>query len=93
VTANGSGDQFTFNTAGTYTVMACVPFTGSGDYRVIFNASPVSGSTVGGSGAPVCETVVVTADGGEVMGIQNPGSLVETVSGSSDRMLVIQRIS
>lgn len=93
VTPNGSSQQFTFNSAGTYTVAVCVPFTGSGSYRVIFNASPVGGSFAGGSDAPACETVVLTAAPGDVMGIQNPNGTSETAGGFSNWMLLVQQIS
>lgn len=94
VTPNIGNDHFTFNAAGTYTVAVCVPFNGSGSYRVIFNAAPVGGSTVGGSGAPVCETVVLTAQAGDNFGIQNPsGVSSDTAGGFSDWTLLIQKIS
>jgi hypothetical protein len=98
VTANLPGDQFTFNTAGTYTVTVCVPFLSLGpvfSYRVVFDASPVAGSTAGSGSeqAPVCETVVLTAAVNDTMGIQNPNSTSEFAGVYSDWQLLIQKIS
>jgi hypothetical protein len=93
VSANGSSNQFTFNSDGTYTVSVCVPFTGQGFYRVIFNATPVGGSLAGGSDAPVCETVVVVASADDTMGIQNPQGTSEIAGGYLNWMLLIQKIS
>jgi collagen triple helix repeat protein len=99
VSSNISGDQFTFNTAGTYTVTICVPFQALGpvfSYRVVLDSSPVAGSTAGSGSeqAPVCETVVLTAAVSDTLGIQNPsGSTTDFVGVYSTWQLLIQKIS
>jgi hypothetical protein len=74
-------------------VSVCLPFTGSGSYRVIFNASPVGGSFARGSGAPVCEAVMLSATVNDTMGIPNPLGVSETAGSYSNWMLLIQKIA
>jgi hypothetical protein len=94
VTASG-GDQWTFTSAGAYTIAVCVPFQAGGSfYQVVFSGKPVAGSSVGGyNQEPYCETVVLAASAGDTFGIQNPQDAAETIAGFSDSQLLIQQIS
>jgi hypothetical protein len=94
VTASG-GDQWTFTSAGAYTIAVCVPFQAGGSfYQVVFKGKPVAGSSVGGyNQEPYCETVVLAASAGDAFGIQNPQDGAETIAGFSDSQLLIQQIS